>query len=102
MCSMFRDPRREDHTTWTAVAPDEVFTVRTYTTTGDYEPWPSAQLRRPQPLNQQATALTLGRPGSSDKSQVLAGYRCPAVFADQPAETFLRSIRVAMSTTRPG
>ena len=25
MCSMFRDPRREDHTTWTAVAPDAVF-----------------------------------------------------------------------------
>jgi hypothetical protein len=29
MCSMFRDPRRKDHTIWTAVAPDEVFTVRT-------------------------------------------------------------------------
>jgi len=29
MCSMFRDPRREDHTTWTAIAPDAVFTVRT-------------------------------------------------------------------------
>jgi hypothetical protein len=27
---MFRDPRREDHTIWTAVAADEVFTVRTY------------------------------------------------------------------------
>jgi len=29
MCSMFRDPRRKDHTIWTAVALDEVFTVRT-------------------------------------------------------------------------
>jgi hypothetical protein len=29
MCSMFRDPRRDDHTTWTAVAPEAVFTVRT-------------------------------------------------------------------------
>ena len=32
MCPMFRDPRREDHTTWTAVAPDAVVTVRTYAT----------------------------------------------------------------------
>jgi hypothetical protein len=37
---MFRDPRFEDHTTWTAVAPDEVFTVRTYATTREYEPQP--------------------------------------------------------------
>jgi hypothetical protein len=32
MCSMLRDPRREDQTTCTAVAPDFVFTVRTYGT----------------------------------------------------------------------
>jgi hypothetical protein len=37
-------PAREDHTTWTAVAPDEVFTVRTYATARDYEPRPSAQI----------------------------------------------------------
>jgi len=30
MRSIFRDPRRKDHTIWTTVAPDEVFTVRTY------------------------------------------------------------------------
>lgn len=28
-CSIDRDPRREDHTTCTAVAPEAVFTVRT-------------------------------------------------------------------------
>lgn len=28
-CSMLREPRRDDHTTWTAVAPEAVFTVRT-------------------------------------------------------------------------
>jgi hypothetical protein len=28
MCSMLRDPRREDLTTCTAVAPGAVFTVR--------------------------------------------------------------------------
>ena len=32
-CSIARDPRREDHTICTAVAPDAVFTVRTYATT---------------------------------------------------------------------
>ena len=29
MCSIERDPRREDHTICTAVAPEAVFTVRT-------------------------------------------------------------------------
>jgi hypothetical protein len=28
-CSILRDPRRDDHTICTAVAPEEVFTVRT-------------------------------------------------------------------------
>ena len=28
MCSIERDPRRQDHTTCTAVAPEAVFTVR--------------------------------------------------------------------------
>jgi hypothetical protein len=32
MCSISRDPRRDNHTTCTAVAPDFVFTVRTYGT----------------------------------------------------------------------
>jgi hypothetical protein len=35
-CSIPRDPRRDDHTTCTAVAPDAVFTVRTYATRRDY------------------------------------------------------------------
>ena len=29
MWSIDREPREEDHTTWTAVAPDAVFTVLT-------------------------------------------------------------------------
>lgn len=28
-CSISRDPRRDEYTIWTAVAPDAVFTVRT-------------------------------------------------------------------------
>ncbi len=30
MWSIDREPREEDHTTWTAVAPEAVFTVLTY------------------------------------------------------------------------
>jgi hypothetical protein len=30
MCSIFRAPRRFENTIWTAVTPEEVFTVRTY------------------------------------------------------------------------
>jgi hypothetical protein len=38
MCSMSRDPRREECTICTAVAPDAVFTVRTYGTGPLYGP----------------------------------------------------------------
>ena len=37
-CSISRDPRRDDHTTCGAVAPDFVFTVRTYGTSPLYGP----------------------------------------------------------------
>ena len=36
MCSIPRDPRRDEYTTCTAVAPDFVFTVRTYGTSPPY------------------------------------------------------------------
>ena len=42
---MERDPRREDHTICTAVAPELVLTVRTYATQAPYGPPPSAQIR---------------------------------------------------------
>jgi hypothetical protein len=32
---MSREPRREEYTIWTAVAPEAVFTVRTYGATTD-------------------------------------------------------------------
>jgi hypothetical protein len=38
MCSIWRNPRRDDHTTCTAVAPDAIFSVRTYATRRDYGP----------------------------------------------------------------
>ena len=71
MCSIFRDPRRNDHTIWTAVAPDEVFTVRARTppdeATGNHPA--SAQICCRQSANQQATGLQPSQPRSSDKSQ---------------------------------
>jgi hypothetical protein len=40
MCSISRDPRREECTTCIAVAPDAVFSVRTYGDTGQlYGPY---------------------------------------------------------------
>jgi transposase InsO family protein len=55
-CSMERDPRRDDHAICTAVAPELVFTVRTYATNAPYGHPPSAQIsqnlnrtRRSQP-----------------------------------------------------
>ena len=38
MCSISRDPRREEYTICTALAPDAVFTVRTYGTGPLYGP----------------------------------------------------------------
>jgi len=38
MCSMSREPRREECTICTAVAPEAVFTVRTYATRAHYGP----------------------------------------------------------------
>jgi hypothetical protein len=36
-CSIRREPRRVDHTICTAIAPEAVFTVRTYAITAPYE-----------------------------------------------------------------
>jgi hypothetical protein len=38
MCSIERNRLRQDHTTCTAVAPEDVFTVRTYGTRAAYGP----------------------------------------------------------------
>jgi hypothetical protein len=38
MCPIFHDPRCEEYTICTAVAPDAVFTVRTYGTWPAYDP----------------------------------------------------------------
>jgi len=75
MCSILRDPRREDQTIWTAVAPDAVFTVRTYATRRDYEPQLSAQIRRLRLANQQLTALRRRRPARASSYRPNDGLR---------------------------
>jgi len=37
-CSIARDPRLDDQTIWTAIAPDTVFTVHTWATAASYDP----------------------------------------------------------------
>ena len=54
MCSICRDPRREEYTICTARAPDAVFTVRTYATDPPYDPdlvpnRPTDETRRSEP-----------------------------------------------------
>jgi hypothetical protein len=58
-CSIWRDPRRVDHTICTAVAPEAVFTVRTYATSAPYEPRISVQISAQQRPNPQISALQL-------------------------------------------
>jgi hypothetical protein len=54
MCSMSRDPRREECTICTAMAPGPVFTMRTYGDTGiPYGPGHSAQIRPARRANPQ-------------------------------------------------
>jgi hypothetical protein len=53
MCSMSRDPRRDEYTICTAVAPEAVFTVRTYATD------PTAQRR---PFSAQISVVRTTKP----------------------------------------
>ena len=53
------------------MAPEEVFTVRTYATRAPYDPTASAQIRTRNQTNPQVTALGDLRTRNGDKSQVL-------------------------------
>ena len=83
MCSISRDPRCEEYTICTAVAPDAVFTVRTYGTRqlydsalvrkfGSREPRTRRSQRRvsPEPtiMSQLRTARTAASPGEKSPS----------------------------------
>ena len=54
-CSILREPFRDDHTICTAVAPEDVFTVRTYATRAPYGHSASAQIRTRKTRNVQVT-----------------------------------------------
>src|SRR6185503_2485712 len=76
-CSIWREPRRVDHTICTAVAPEEVFTVRTYATNAPYEATASAQICTRTTVKTQVNELQNPPTRNSDKSQVrLADFRC--------------------------
>ena len=67
-CSISRDPRREEYTICTAVAPDDVFTVRTYGTRQltDTQLVRTSDHHNPRTTGQQPTRSI--RPGSCHKS----------------------------------
>ena len=59
-CSISRDPRRDEHTICTAVAPDFVFTVLTYGTRPLYGPSLVRNFSSRERANQQVTAPRTG------------------------------------------
>jgi|SRR5450631_330270 len=73
MCSMSREPRRFECTICTAVAPEDVFTVRTYgATSTPYDPKRatiSAQIHATSAASPQVNAPQPERPLPTDKSQ---------------------------------
>src|ERR1700756_5253012 len=73
MSSIRRAPRRENHTICTALAPEAVFTVRTYATPAAYEPRFSAQISAETNTNQQVKPLAIIKTGQREPSQVLVG-----------------------------
>ena len=75
MCSISRAPRRFECTICTAVAPEEVFTVRTCGTTSTRydpkQPTMSAQIHAASTASLQVKAPQIERPHPTDKRQVL-------------------------------
>jgi hypothetical protein len=66
---MQREPRREEHTICTAVAPEAVFTVRTQATTAPDEPEFSAHFSAQSEENPQVNAPLPGRAQNRGPSQ---------------------------------
>ena len=70
MCSMSRDPRREECTICTALAPEAVFTVPTYGDTPHPTTRISAQIQPPRTANPQVTEPQARRTAGHVTSQV--------------------------------
>ncbi len=75
MCSISRDPRREEYTICTAVAPDAVFTVRTYGTGPLYDPGLVRKSSLPANQNPQVSEPHTAQTAEPVTSQVIAGMR---------------------------
>ena len=69
MCSISLDPRCEEYTIWTAVAPDAVFTVRTY---GTRQLYGAGLVRKSSPATQEPAghSVTLSRTQNHEPTQV--------------------------------
>jgi hypothetical protein len=67
---MSRDPRRDEYTICTAVAPEAVFTVRTYATVDSLEADVSAQIYATSPTKPQVNGLCLTKITKCGTSQV--------------------------------
>src|SRR5215207_8995970 len=80
MCSMSRDPRREECTICTARAPEAVFAVRTYADTDPlYEASVSAQILPARSANPQLSKPHIQIDLQRDKSQAEAAQLLEAV-----------------------
>ncbi len=73
MCSISRDPRCQEYTICTAVAPDAVFTVRTYGTRQLYGPF-SVQIQLRRTGNPQVTAVASAQNPNREPTQVRASH----------------------------
>ena len=88
MCSIERDPRRQDHTICTAVAPEAVFTVRTKATSAAYGPALVFKFRRIHTQNSRSTVHSHARTrnlsqvrvnGEGQPRRTASGARCACV-----------------------
>jgi hypothetical protein len=76
-CSISRDPRREDYTTCTAVAPDVVLTVRRYGTRPLYEP------RLVRKLSSHELQTHRSAPRTPHEPAIVSQLRCQQVPDDR-------------------
>jgi hypothetical protein len=73
MCSISRDPRREEYTICTAVAPDAVFTVRTYGTRQLYGPGLVRKFSPPEPRTSRSQRRV------SPEPRIVSQLRCDGI-----------------------
>jgi hypothetical protein len=83
MCSIEREPRRQDHTIYTAVAQEAVFTVRTKATSAAYGPALVFKSRRIQTHNSSSTVRSHSRTRNMSRVSCAASQSASAA-AERP------------------